>query len=574
MTTSKNWPLATGMEDLLQQMSKRIGREERRPSPIDPSLLLGPGLSARSKELRDWNDREATFNGFFYTSAGAANSPDSDLDWTGLVIAKDDGSGLQQVWNTGNPDGTLHYIRTYVPVSVIDDERVTFTEWQRFATASGLIDTEDLHPDVRQNIDQALSDAEEALGLVGSSNRVFRQPDMPVSDEDYTLQAGDTWFDTDDDNRFWVHDGTNWTDGRDQGIQAALDAAADIDAILADWTYTGTVEIDGGAIRADTVGAAQVAANAITAKHTLTGPVVQTTAAANRGIKMVGSQNSGYGALLAWNSSGQQTVYLNGQTGTLTLVGGVYVGGDIDGAVITGGTVQSSSAFRRGVKFNDNGLVAYDQNQQATFVIDGLNGMVTMRGELTSGSTVTGATIEGGLVRTAPPGTTRIEMGAASGNSDAIRFVGSDNSTWGTITAFGFSSFDGYGMQMNSRNQTSQITVADRYIVLRSSGDTGVQVQGDFSSYGRVSMPDFIQTGRAWVAITSANQNFTASVDFERDFPTNGPIPRVVASPQDVNGNTTIKVAIRNRTRSGFTIDVVRSSGSTNIAVDWIAVAT
>lgn len=43
------------------------------------------------------------------------------------------------------------------------------------------------------------------------------------------------------------------------------------------WTYTGTTQIDGGNIRADTVTAVELNANAITAKHTITGAKFQTS---------------------------------------------------------------------------------------------------------------------------------------------------------------------------------------------------------------------------------------------------------------------------------------------------------
>ena len=40
-----------------------------------------------------------------------------------------------------------------------------------------------------------------------------------------------------------------------------------------------------------------------------------------------------------------------------------------------------------------------------------------------------------------------------------------------------------------------------------------------------------------------------------------------------LNGNVTMKVSVRNVTRNGFDVDVVRSSGTTDVDIAWIAVA-
>lgn len=66
---------------------------------------------------------------------------------------------------------------------------------------------------------------------------------------------------------------------------------------------------------------------------TVTGGTVQTDAAADRGVKLVGA------GLIAYNASGVQTVRIDGSTGNLTVVGGTISGTAITGSTITGTTI-------------------------------------------------------------------------------------------------------------------------------------------------------------------------------------------------------------------------------------------
>lgn len=100
--------------DILRQSEKRLGRQERRPSRTALPESLGAGLASQAVQVMDWNTVDTTTNGFYFSAPGSQNSPDSALSWTGQAIARSDGTGMQQVWNT---DGAIprHYVRMYAP---------------------------------------------------------------------------------------------------------------------------------------------------------------------------------------------------------------------------------------------------------------------------------------------------------------------------------------------------------------------------------------------------------------------------------------------------------------------------
>jgi microcystin-dependent protein len=144
--------IPTRPEDYFRNLEKRLSRLERRPNraSMDTASLLGPGIASQAVQIMDWSSSDALFNGFFHSEVGGINSPDSTLTWTGQVIAKDDGTGMQQVWNTDGPE-TLYWMRTYAP-DPADPSLVIFSEWKKFATASGLIGADEIDPDFVDNL--------------------------------------------------------------------------------------------------------------------------------------------------------------------------------------------------------------------------------------------------------------------------------------------------------------------------------------------------------------------------------------------------------------------------------------
>lgn len=130
---------------MIRDITRRLTALERRRSAMSALDLLGPGIASYAVEIIDWNTNDTTLNGFYHSAPGSLHSPDEDLSWTGQTIAKDDGTGMQQVWNT---DGTVpvYYVRTY-KANVVDGGAPVFDTWKKFATESGLIEGDMLDPD-------------------------------------------------------------------------------------------------------------------------------------------------------------------------------------------------------------------------------------------------------------------------------------------------------------------------------------------------------------------------------------------------------------------------------------------
>jgi len=100
---------------------------------------------------------------------------------------------------------------------------------------------------------------------------------------------------------------------------------------------TGNLVVDGSiatvSLAANAVTTDKLSADAITAKHTITGATIQTIGTAARGIKLLGS------ALVAYTGSGGEGVILNGADGTLTVNG--------TSSSITGATYRTRATGER-----------------------------------------------------------------------------------------------------------------------------------------------------------------------------------------------------------------------------------
>ena len=219
--------------------------------------------------------------------------------------------------------------------------------------------------------------------------------------------------------------------------QAAQYLADAQKALTDSWRVPGQVTINGGMLGADTVSADAVAANAIGAKHTITGPIIQTAAAASRGIKMVSSANGGYGSLIGYDAVGGTSFTINGQTGAATFKGEITSGSFIKGAILQG-PLETTSAAARGVKVTDTGIYGYDSVVgsptlgQATFALDAATGAVTFRGAITSGSVITGATVNAALFQTTEAGSRGIKIvsSANGGYGSLISYAGDGSPTF------------------------------------------------------------------------------------------------------------------------------------------------
>lgn len=211
---SNGWPIPVTGYDNLRVVTKRLDREERRGTPTSAADMLGPAMSAQAVHIIDWNDEVATFNGFVYTQAGGINAPEvldefgspiTGLSWAGQVIAREDGTGMQQAWNTEDPDSMYFRVRNFAPNALDPNAPPVFGEWRKFATKSGFIEDEDLHPvlsgtitDAYNNANAAAAAAAEAaatgtaaLTAANGKNKVTYSANPPGSAPN---AAGDIWF--------------------------------------------------------------------------------------------------------------------------------------------------------------------------------------------------------------------------------------------------------------------------------------------------------------------------------------------------------------------------------------------
>lgn len=558
---------------------------------------------------------------------------------------------------------------------------------------------DDVNADIATGVDaaalaqQALEEAEASFNYAETKNQTYYQATQPTAGA-----SGDIWFDTDDGNKVYVHNGSTWQLARDTGIaQAITDAgtalttaqsanvaannaqstantaqttannknkvtystsapgstantAGDIwfvkdgsNTITAQYEGTGgtswvaktlnnsvIANLDAGKITAGstftnslnvkstfTLGDASVngiiqsfnyAGSAtgvlidkfgLTAKGgAITGASIKTQTGSN-GITMDSS------GIVARDNGGNLKLQFTTSTGELLITGPVTTGGSLTGASVTAsstGVIQTESTNSRGIKMNSAGFTAYDSGGNPTFTITASTGAVAMKGELTTGSSITGANITASSFAT---GTTGMRIELNSTYQNYIRFIGGNANLANTVAGImGQTTTDESFIRIMPQLWTGQSTsnyaridvinyrnastgATDYYldfhgdaffqnvirtnnITSKSGGGTALNV-GDLGT--PVNVPSLIKTGQHTVTITAANTNFTRSVTFPTAFPATGPVPTVVASPYDITGNVTMKVAVRNVTRSGFDIDVVRSSGTTNVEVMWIAVA-
>ncbi len=208
---------------------------------------------------------------------------------------------------------------------------------------------------------------------------------------------------------------------------------------------------------------------------TVTGGTVQTSAQADTGIKLVGGNLDIYrndqllfmranesGLLLKdgertvlgfsrvlrtyWEGEPNNSVSVLSDGWQLTLDGAIQSGGEITGAVITGGTVQTNAAANKGLKLKDNNLDAYMAsgtrflrlNEAGLWFNDGSadvlsftqsNGAWKLRltGAVQAGGAISGATVTGSTVQTTASANRGVKLysgDATTGNLDVYRADG------------------------------------------------------------------------------------------------------------------------------------------------------
>ena len=113
---------------------------------------------------------------------------------------------------------------------------------------------------------------------------------------------------------------------------------------------------------------------------TVTGSTIQTSSAANRGLKLTS------GGLVAYDGNGNAkftlksdgTIQMNGALMTNgKLTAATLEGGTITGGTITGGTIQSSTAANTGFKLTGGALDFYDKSNNRTVHLNGTDNLLS-----------------------------------------------------------------------------------------------------------------------------------------------------------------------------------------------------
>lgn len=103
----------------MRSLEKRVLHEERRPQIRTAADLLGPGFGPYAVQISDWNAEETTFNGLWWSEAGALNSPDPAKQWMGNSEGNSDGTGTEHVVEVGPAAATppAEYTRGFTSVA-------------------------------------------------------------------------------------------------------------------------------------------------------------------------------------------------------------------------------------------------------------------------------------------------------------------------------------------------------------------------------------------------------------------------------------------------------------------------
>jgi len=174
-------------------------------------------------------------------------------------------------------------------------------------------------------------DSASALASANGKNTIYRQTSQPTGG---TYVTGDTWFDSDDDNKIYRYNGTAWV-----AVQLGGNGLANINA---NSITTGTID-----------------ASVITVSNLDAGKITTGTINVGGSIKISTSpSSSGTAARVEINSTGfyaydgsVATVSIT-NTGTAVFSGTIYASagtftGSISGSTITGGTFRTAASGSR-----------------------------------------------------------------------------------------------------------------------------------------------------------------------------------------------------------------------------------
>lgn len=97
------------------------------------------------------------------------------------------------------------------------------------------------------------------------------------------------------------------------------------------------------------------------------------------------------------NANGSITLYASSMDGSVTMKGSLTSGSTLSGVTVTGSIIQTTGAANRGVKLTSGGLVGYDSSGNAKFALD-TNGNLKMDGGILANGTLTAPTVNAGVM--------------------------------------------------------------------------------------------------------------------------------------------------------------------------------
>jgi hypothetical protein len=155
-------------------------------------------------------------------------------------------------------------------------------------------------------------------------NKIYRQTTAPTG----TLVAGDLWFDTDDDNKIYRYDGTNFI-ANTLGTNALADFSANkITSGTIDASVVTVSNINAGNISTGSLASARIAAGTIVASQIATGTITATQIAAGTITtdKLTAGTLTGF---TVQTSAGASAVILNGASNAIQFKNASSIVGNI-----------------------------------------------------------------------------------------------------------------------------------------------------------------------------------------------------------------------------------------------------
>ena len=378
--------------------------------------------------------------------------------------------------------------------------------------------------------------------------------------------TGDVWFDTDDGNKVYVWNGTAWTSARDTGIAALVtsvdgkntnywqnampsggtyklgDLWIDTDDGNKMYAYNGTTFVAAQDVAITT---AQQSANGKNKVHYSTSDASGTvdTTDSNRPFiegdtwfkrstvspfNIIGQWEFTGGAWVSRKISGQVVTELDAGTISVGVLRGENLSATaINGKTVTGATVQTEATASRGIKLTSAELAGYDGSGNKNFSLSSA-GVLTVKGNIKSGSTIEGATITGsdglqtsGTVNTGVKMTNTGIKAYDSGNNLSFHL----DATTGKLEVPGLKANSVNGDVITGKSILADklvITSTDNLIVeadFRNSGKSwGLSANNTINATaGRGSLPAMRFTGINSF-LSSLNTNNRVSVDADNKF--------------------------------------------------------